>query len=152
MSQVCFYMLPIIGICYYIILQAMRPGVPPPRSNHGRRRCMYLFCLFELRHVPPTVFHSLKKQCVLDEFFPNMNVPDLIQFECPVTVTVTVSARVILHLVCLPSRTNFVITYRDLKVDNLLVGRDGLIKLCDFGSCSTTHRSYHGAQVLFLQR
>lgn len=36
---------------------------------------------------------------------------------------------------------------RDLKVDNLLVGRDGLIKLCDFGSCSTTHRSYHGTEV-----
>ncbi|CAN0041743.1 unnamed protein product, partial [Sphacelaria rigidula] len=37
-------------------------------------------------------------------------------------------------------------SHRDLKVDNLLVGRDGLIKLCDFGSCSTTHRSYYGAQ------
>lgn len=36
---------------------------------------------------------------------------------------------------------------RDLKVDNLLVGRDGLIKLCDFGSCSTTHRAYHGGKV-----
>ncbi|CAN0311256.1 unnamed protein product, partial [Ectocarpus sp. 4 AP-2014] len=31
---------------------------------------------------------------------------------------------------------------RDLKVDNLLVGRDGLIKLCDFGSCSTQHKAY----------
>lgn len=39
---------------------------------------------------------------------------------------------------------------RDLKVENLLVGRDGLIKLCDFGSCSTTHRSYRGAQVPYL--
>lgn len=36
---------------------------------------------------------------------------------------------------------------RDLKVENLLVGRDGLIKLCDFGSCSTSHRAYHLPKV-----
>lgn len=36
---------------------------------------------------------------------------------------------------------------RDLKVDNLLVGRDGLIKLCDFGSCSTDHRAFHFPKV-----
>ena len=36
---------------------------------------------------------------------------------------------------------------RDLKVENLLVGKDGLIKLCDFGSCSTTHRAYHNSEV-----
>lgn len=39
---------------------------------------------------------------------------------------------------------------RDLKVENLLVGRDGQIKLCDFGSCSTTHRAYHGSKVPLL--
>ena len=37
--------------------------------------------------------------------------------------------------------------FRDLKVDNLLVGRDGLIKLCDFGSCSTDHRAFRFPKV-----
>lgn len=36
---------------------------------------------------------------------------------------------------------------RDLKVDNLVVGRDGVIKLCDFGSCSTDHRAFYFPKV-----
>jgi len=27
-----------------------------------------------------------------------------------------------------------------MKVENLLIGNDGLVKLCDLGSCSTDHR------------
>lgn len=50
--------------------------------------------------------------------------------------------------VCLPWLFWFC---RDLKVDNLLVGRDGLIKLCDFGSCSTQHKAYLSPKVRGLK-
>ena len=33
-------------------------------------------------------------------------------------------------------------TPRNLTVEKLLVGQDGLIKLCDFGSCSVSHGAF----------
>jgi len=42
------------------------------------------------------------------------------------------------------------IAHRDIKVENFLFGRDGLLKLCDFGSCSTDHQIYTDATTITL--
>jgi len=34
------------------------------------------------------------------------------------------------------------VAHRDLKIDNILIAKDGTFKLCDFGSCSTVDRTY----------
>jgi serine/threonine protein kinase len=40
---------------------------------------------------------------------------------------------------------------RDLKVENILMGPDGLWKLCDFGSTSTNHKRFEKADEMGLE-
>lgn len=46
----------------------------------------------------------------------------------------------LLHMVC-----------RDLKAENVLMGGDGLWKLCDFGSTSTNHKRFEKADEMGLE-
>ena len=36
----------------------------------------------------------------------------------------------------------FILFFRDLKAENVLLGPDGLWKLCDYGSTSTNHKRF----------
>ena len=40
---------------------------------------------------------------------------------------------------------------RDLKVENVLMGGDGLWKLCDFGSTSTNHKHFDKPDEMGLE-
>ncbi|KAM7508974.1 hypothetical protein LguiA_019427 [Lonicera macranthoides] len=45
----------------------------------------------------------------------------------------------------------YLAVYRDLKAENLLLGSDGLWKLCDFGSISTNHKRFEKPEEMGIE-
>ena len=41
--------------------------------------------------------------------------------------------------------------FRDFKAENLLLGQDGLWKLCDFGSTSTNHKCFEKPEEMGVE-
>lgn len=45
----------------------------------------------------------------------------------------------------------FILFFRDLKAENVLLGPDGLWKLCDYGSTSTNHKRFEKPEEMGIE-